>query len=110
MTGDRSTSAIIKFVAPADLAFQPVDRKESLFPNREPKPFRLSPICESEQRLWKLSAQAESSKFAMIELFLLVMFLIVAFVAITSCFAELSHLLLSDAIGHVAMKAVNGGV
>ena len=103
-------SAIMKFVAPADLSFQPADKKESLFPNREKKPIRLSPICEPEQRLWKLFVQEGSSKFAMIELFLLMLFLVVAFVAITSCFAELSHLLLSDAIGHVAMKAVNGGV
>ena len=110
MTAERAMSVIMKFVAPADLSFRGADKKESLFPNREPKPIRLSPISEPEQRLWKLSAQAGSSKFAMIELFLLMLFLVVAFAAISSCFAELSHLLLSDAIGHVAMKAVNGGV
>ena len=102
-------SAIIEFVPPAELLFQPADKK-SPFANREPKPVRLSPSYEPEQRLWKLSAQAVSPQFAVIELFVLVLFLVVALIGVISCFAELSHLLGTDAIGHVAMKVVSGGV
>jgi hypothetical protein len=43
-------------------------------------------------------------------MFVLVLFLLLGAVAIISCFAELSYLLNSDAIGHVAAKAINGEV
>jgi hypothetical protein len=45
----------------------------------------------------------------MIELFVLVLFLVVALIGVISCFAELSHLLGSDAIGHVATRVASGG-
>jgi hypothetical protein len=102
-------SAIIKFAPPAEVLFQPAEKK-SLFAKREPKPIRLSSICEPEQRLWKLSAQAVSPRFAMVELFVLALFLVAALVGIVSCFTELSHLLESNAVGHVAAKAIGGGV
>ncbi len=66
--------------------------------------------CEPEQRFWKLSARAVSPKFAMMEIFILVLFLALAFVEIVSCFAEISHLLQSDAVGRVAAMAINGRV
>ena len=69
---------------------------------------KKSLVREPERRFWKLSEQAVSSKFAMIELLVLVLFLVVALVGIASCFSELSHLLESDAIGHVAMRVVGG--
>jgi hypothetical protein len=109
MNRERAMSAIIQFAAPAELLFQPA-KKENLFANPEPKPVRLSPSYEPEQRLWKLSAQAVSSQFAVIELCVLMLFLAVALVGVISCFAELSHLLESDAVGHVAMRVVSGGV
>lgn len=102
-------SAIIQLVAPPELLFQPAE-KRSLFANREPKPSRSGSICEPEQRLWKLSAQAVSPTFAMIELFVLVLFLVFALIGVVSCFAELSHLLENDAIGHVATRAITGSV
>jgi hypothetical protein len=102
-------SAIIQFAAPAELLFQPA-KKESPFANREPKPIRSSSIREPEQRFWKLSAHAVAPQSAMIELFVLSVFLVVALVGVVSCFAELSHLVGSDAIGHVAMRAIGGGV
>jgi hypothetical protein len=99
-------SATIQLVAPPELLFQPPEKK-SLFRNRETKPIRLSPLCEPEQRLWKLSARAASPTFAMIELSVLVLFLVFALIAVVSCFAELSHLLDSDAVGHLAAKAIS---
>jgi hypothetical protein len=98
-------SAIIEFVAPAELLFQPA-KKESLFANREPKQIRLSSIDEPEHPLWKLSAQAVPARLAIVELFVLVLFLVGILVGVISCVTELSHLLESDAIGHVAMKAI----
>jgi len=59
-------SAIVEFVAPGEMLFQPAGKK-SLFANREPRPIPLRPIRASEQRLWKLSAQAASPKFAVTE-------------------------------------------
>jgi hypothetical protein len=101
-------SAIVEFVPPAEVLFQPADKK-SLFANRELRPIRLGLIGESEPRFWRLSAQAVSPKLAMIEIFVLMLFLAVALVGVISCFAELSHLLESDAVGHVAMRVVSGG-
>jgi hypothetical protein len=39
----------------------------------------------------------------------LALFLLMAIVSIANCFAELSHLIQSDAIGRVAMNAISGG-
>jgi hypothetical protein len=101
--------AIVEFVPPAELLFQPGE-KESLFADRELRPVRLGLIGESEPRFWRLSAPAVPSQFAVIEFFVLMLFLAVALVGVISCFAELSHLLVSDAVGHVAMRVVSGGV
>jgi hypothetical protein len=101
-------SAIIEFVPPTELLFQPADKKSPIA-NRKLRPIRPSPIVEAEPRFWRLSARAVSSQFAMIELFVLVLFLVVALIGVISCFAELSHLLGSDAIGHVATRVASGG-
>ena len=98
-------SSTIKLVAPAALLFQPGDDKKSVVANREIEFCEPISICEPEQRLWKLSARAASPRFAIIEVFILVLFLVLALVGIVSCFAELSHLLQSDAVGRVAARA-----
>jgi hypothetical protein len=98
-------SAVIQFVAPAEVFFPPASKK-SLSANREPRPIRLHSIGEPKQRFWQLSARANSTQFAMIEWFVLVLFLVVALIGLVSCFGELAHLLDSDAIGHVAAKAI----
>jgi hypothetical protein len=102
-------SAIIKFVAPAELLFQPVEEKKRVSANREARLPSPSSICEPERRFWKLAARTASPKFAIIEGLVLGLFLVLALVAIVACFGELSHLLESDALGHVAMKAIGGG-
>jgi hypothetical protein len=101
-------SAIFKFVAPIELSFLSAGNS-SLFDHLGEKPIQLSPIREPEERLWKLSARAVSSKFAFIELFMLVVFLAVALVETISCFGELSHLLQNDAVWRVVLTAVAGG-
>ena len=98
-------SAMIQFVPPAEVLFQPADKK-SRFAKREPKPIRPSSIHEPEQRLWKLSSHAISSQFAMTEFLVLGLFLAAGLIEVISCFTELSHLFDSDAIGHLAMRAI----
>jgi hypothetical protein len=104
----KAMSTTIKFVATAERLFQPADHKKSFAANPEIKFRDPSLICESEQRFWKLSARAASRKFPIIEIFILVVFLALAFVGTVSCFAELSHLLHRDAVGRVAARAIIG--
>ena len=105
----RAMASTIKFITPIELSFQPVE-KVSLFKHLEPKPIRLNSIREPDLPLWKLSAQAVSPKLALIDLFILIVLLVVALIGTISCFAELSHLLESDAIWRVVVTAVAGGV
>jgi hypothetical protein len=81
---------------------------EKAIPITAAEPKKVKPICEPEQRLWKLSAQAVSPKVARIELFALILFLTIALVGVVSCFAELFQLLDNDAIGWMARKAIGG--
>jgi hypothetical protein len=67
--------------------------RKSVVANREIDFFGPSSIREREQRFWKLSARAASPKYAIMKVFILVLFLVLALVGIVSCFAEVSHLL-----------------
>jgi hypothetical protein len=91
---------------PAELPLQLAEKKKNHDANREQT--RLNEVCEPEQRLWKLSAQAVSPKVARIELFALILFLTIAVVGVVGCFAELFQLLDNDAIGWIARKAAGG--
>jgi hypothetical protein len=106
----KAMSTIIKLVATAERLFQPADDKKSFAANPEIKFPEPTVICQPGQRFWKLSARAASRKFAIIEISILVLFLALALVGMVSCFAELSHLLHSDAVGRVAARAINGSV
>ena len=68
---------------------------------------RKRPTCEPACRLWEVTSSTNSNQLATIELFVLVLFLILACVAIVAGFAELSHLLQTDAIGHVATRVIS---
>lgn len=98
--------ATIKIVAPIGLSFLPAE-KNSLSEYLEPKAIRPSPIREPELRLWKLSAQAASSKFASVELFVFLVFLTASLVETLSCFDELSRLLECEAVWRVVTTALN---
>ena len=98
-------STITKFVQPAELFFQPTEKKRR-YANRALS--RLNVVCAPEQRLWKISAKAISPTIAAVELFMIILFLAVAALAVSGCFAELSRLLDNDAVGWVARKAIGG--
>ncbi len=69
-----------------------------------------SSLCESEPKFWKLSPKAAAAnKPAFIDMLVLALFLLMAVVSTASCFAELSYLMQSDAIGRSAMHAIRGG-
>ena len=70
----------------------------------EQKETAIPPIGELDRRLWKLSVRDASAKSAIIELFVLVLFLTLALGATIDCFAELSRLLRGDAIEHIAAR------
>jgi hypothetical protein len=55
---------------PTELVLHPM---EKVIPIAAAEPKKVKPICEPEQRLWKLSAQAVSPKVARIELFALIL-------------------------------------
>ena len=90
---------------PTELPLQAV---EKVTPIAAAETKKVKPTCEPEERLWKLSAQAVSPRFARIELFALILFLAIAVVGLVSCFAELSQLLDNDAMGWVARRAIGG--
>lgn len=75
---------------------------------RRTKAIRVSSLNEPEARLWKVSAQQGSLGAAIIELFVLAVFLLTALLLIAGCFVELYQLLQTDALGHVARKALQG--
>jgi hypothetical protein len=68
---------------------------------------RKSLTCEPERQLWELTRSTNSKKLATIELFVFVLLLILASVAMVAGFAELSHLLQTDAVGHVATRVIS---
>jgi hypothetical protein len=97
-------AVIIKLVAPGELLHQPGAKEKSSPVKRNERAVQPSAIGEPEQRSRKLSARSAWPKSAIIEFFVLVLFLALALVVTIDCFAELSRLLQSDAIEHVAAR------
>jgi hypothetical protein len=99
-------SAIIKFVSPAELLFQP---EATYIPARREIKFATpARVPESEKPFWKAATPTRPSAFAIAELTVLALFLVLGIVGIVSCFGELSHLLQTDAVGQIAAKALGG--
>ena len=85
---------------------QPAEEKKAPAKQAETVP---TTVCEPERRLWKLSSSLNSTKVVTIEFVVFALFLILACAGMVVGFAELSHLLQSDSVGHVATQAINGG-
>ena len=96
-----------EYFQPAELLFQPDTRDKRTTAKWDEKS-PTTAVSEPERRLWRLTTSANSKKLAIVELLVLALFLIMACAGIVVCFAELSHLLQTDAVGHVAMRAING--
>ena len=89
---------------PADLLMplKPVEK-----PSIEEKE-RLDRTVQPETRLWKLAAETVQPKLVRSELLVLLVFSAVAFSAIVVSVQELTRLVRSNAIEHVAARAVQG--
>ena len=85
-------SAIIKFVMPTDLLFQPGHEKSAAATQKE-KATEPRTIGEPERKSCKPPIRGASQTFATVEVFVLVVFLILALAGMLGCFAELYHLL-----------------
>jgi hypothetical protein len=98
---------IIQF-APPGVLLRTREKGNRVSTRPRTKVVRRGANCEPETRLWKVCAKSDFPGQAIIELFVLVLILLVALALIVGCFAELTHLLKTDAIGHVAMKSLQG--
>jgi len=81
-----------------------------------PNSFQGDAVHRSRRQNAKLESQLSSHIWVscqavapIIEIVVLLLFVLVAIIAIGGCFAELIHLLESDSLGHVAAKALQGG-
>jgi hypothetical protein len=101
------SSSVIQY-APTALLIPPAEKKKSAFSTPKTKTIQLSPNPEPETRLWKIAGRPVSRTRAVVELLVLAVCFLAALVAITDGFVELSHLLQTDSVGHVAAKAING--
>jgi hypothetical protein len=100
-------SAIIQFVEPAEFLFQP-EAKQNHVKRQPERPLSIA-VSEAERPFWKPATPARSSAIAIVEASVLALFLVLSIAGIVSCFGELSHLLQSDAIGHVVIQAIGAG-
>ena len=102
---EKTVSTLTKRFTHTEFLFRPAEEKKTPVKRAENSP---AAVCEPERRLWKLSNSASSTKVVTIELFALVLLLVLAAVGIVAGFTELSHLMQSDSVGHIATRAING--
>ena len=81
-----------------------------------PNSFKTDSVRWSRRKNAKFGSKLSSHLWAscdavgpIIEIFVLLLFVLVTVVAIVGCSVELLHLMDSDALGHVAAKALQGG-
>ena len=117
-------SATVYCIDPTELLLQPTEKK-SPFVNRKTnpsfarasdlakpcsdragRPTRPSLIRVPEEPLWKLAQLAVSARLTIVEHAFLPLVLVLGAAAIISSFAELSHLMQTDAIGHFAARVL----
>jgi hypothetical protein len=101
-------ATIIPFATAEDLFQSPVKRK--CLPETSKKTAtEAGRISETETRLWKITGAQSSRAEAITEWLVLGLFLLVAAVLVAACLAELSFLMQSDAVGHLAGQATEHG-
>ncbi len=88
--------------APAQLLLRPKPVEK---PSAKPET-QVDEATEPETRLWRLTSKAAQPKLGKVELLTLLLFLTVAATSVVISVQELSRLTNSDAIEHVAAKAL----
>jgi len=99
------SATIIPFT-PA-IALRPFHRKRNSSRPRAQNLAKHTRTFELETRLWKVVARPTDLVSASIHLFSFAMFFLAGQAAMVTGFAESSHLLKNDAIGHVAKRAID---
>jgi|SRR5258707_11560469 hypothetical protein len=100
-------STLVKQLVPTQLLFQPPKRTETASAIPEVGAINQTSPAESEVRLWKVSTRAVSEDRGIIGLAVLALLLAIAAAGLIYGFVELTHLLQTDAVGHVAAKAIS---
>ena len=100
-------STLVKRFVPTQLLYQPGAKRKTASAIPEAKAINRTSLAEPEVRLWKVCARAASEDRGIIGLAVLVLLLAIATAGVIYGFVELTHLLQTDAVGHVAAKAIN---
>ena len=100
-------STRVKQFVPAQLLYQPGEKRRTASAIPEARAINRTSPAEPEVRLWKVCTRAASEEHGIIGLVVLVLLLAIATAGVIYGFGELTHLLQTDAVGHVAAKAIN---
>src|SRR5260370_41599795 len=100
-------STLVKQFVPTKLLFQPGEQRKTAVAIPEARAINRTSPAEPEVRLWKVCTRAASEEHGIIGLVVLVLLLATATAGVISGFVELTPLLQTDAVGHVATKAIN---
>jgi hypothetical protein len=100
-------STLVEQFVPTQLLFQPGERRKSASAIPEARAINRTSPAEPEVRLWKVCTRAASEEHGIIGLAVVVLLLAIATAGVIYGFIELTHLLQTDAVGHVAAKAIN---
>jgi hypothetical protein len=100
-------STLVEQFVPTQLLYQPSERRKSASAIPEARAINRTSPAEPEVRLWKVCTRAASEEHGIIGLAVVVLLLAIATAGVIYGFIELTHLLQTDAVGHVAAKAIN---
>ena len=100
-------STLVKQFVPAQLLYQPDKKRKTASAIPEARAINRTSPAEPEVRLWKVCTRAASEEHGIVGLVVLVLLLAIATAGVIYGFGELTHLLQTDAVGHVAAKAIN---
>jgi hypothetical protein len=90
------------------LVVRPVDKGQNPSRKRAANVARRARTFELETRLWNVTARPTNRVPATIHLFSFAVLFLAGQAAMVTGFTETLHLLKSDAIGHVAKRAIDG--
>jgi hypothetical protein len=97
-------STLVKPFVPAQLLFQPGEKRKAASAIPGARAINRTSPAEPEVRLWKVCTRAASEEHGIVGLAVLALLLAIATAGVIYGFGELTQ---TDAIGHVAAKAIN---
>jgi hypothetical protein len=100
-------STLVEQFVPTQLLYPPGVKRKTACAIPEARAINRTLLAEPEARLWKVCTRAASEEHGIIGLVVLVLLLAIATAGVIYGFGELTHMLQTDAVGHVAAKAIN---